>query len=71
MKIASPLIEAFQSAKRSDQARFIGELVLTGQLKLEGNPIVAAWNNATAAERREFRAYIEGPAMHRSAKEAT
>jgi ParB family chromosome partitioning protein len=32
--------------------------------------LVTVWNKATAAERRQFRAYIEGPAMRRSAKEA-
>lgn len=32
--------------------------------------LVTAWNKATAAERKQFRAYIEGPAMRRAAKEA-
>lgn len=70
MKSSSPLIAAFRSTKRSDQARFIGELVLTGQLKLAENPIVAAWNKATAAERRQFRNHLNSQEGRRAAKAA-
>lgn len=54
------MISLFKSLKRSEQARFIGELVLTGQYRLADNPLVEAWNRASPEEQKQFRDLVLG-----------